>query len=57
MKSFRFFGLASIVLLSFLGLTSGTVAAQSIKVQGIIRSRSGPDMILKTSQDRTWSSC
>jgi len=51
MKSLRFFGLASIVLLSFLGLTSGTVAAQSTKVQGIIRSRSGPDMILKTSQD------
>jgi OmpA-OmpF porin, OOP family len=51
MKHIRLFGLASFLLLSFLGITSGTAAAQSTKVQGIIKSRSGPDMILKTSQD------
>jgi outer membrane protein OmpA-like peptidoglycan-associated protein len=43
--------MTGIVLLSFLGLTSGTAAAQSTKMQGIIKSRSGPDMILKTSDD------
>ena len=51
MKRIRLFGLVSFLLLSFLGITAGTAAAQSTKVQGIIRSRSGPDMILKTSQD------
>jgi len=51
MKQIRLFGLASIMLLSFLGFTSGTAAAQSTKVQGIIKSRSGEDMILKTTED------
>jgi len=49
MKQIRLFGLASILLLSF--LASGIAAAQSTKVQGIIKSRSGEDMILKTSND------
>lgn len=51
MKHIRLFGLASFLLLSFLGFTPGTAAAQSTKVQGIIKSRSGPDIILKTSDD------
>ena len=51
MKHSRLFGLAGFILLSFLGIASGTAAAQSTKVQGIIKSRSGPDMILKTTQD------
>jgi outer membrane protein OmpA-like peptidoglycan-associated protein len=51
MKHMRLFGLANVLLLSFLGFTSGTVAAQSTKVEGIIKSRSGPDIILKTSND------
>jgi outer membrane protein OmpA-like peptidoglycan-associated protein len=51
MKHVRLSGLASVLLLSCLGFTSGTAAAQSTKVQGIIKSRSGPDMILKTSDD------
>jgi outer membrane protein OmpA-like peptidoglycan-associated protein len=51
MKRIRLFGLASFLLLSFLGFTPGTAAAQSTKVQGIIKSRSGPDIILKTTED------
>jgi outer membrane protein OmpA-like peptidoglycan-associated protein len=43
--------MANIVTLLFLGIASGTAAAQSTKVQGIIKSRSGPDIILNTSQD------
>jgi OmpA-OmpF porin, OOP family len=43
--------MAGVALLSFLSLTSGTAAAQSTKVQGIIKSRSGPDIILNASQD------
>jgi OOP family OmpA-OmpF porin len=43
--------MANIVTLLFLGIASGTAAAQSTKVQGIIKSRSGPDIILSTSQD------
>ena len=41
--------MAGIALL-FLGLTSIMAAAQS-KVEGVIKSRSGPDMILKTTND------
>ena len=51
MKALRLVGVAGVVLLSFLSLPSGTAAAQSTKVQGIIKSRSGPDIILNTSQD------
>src|ERR1700747_385464 len=51
MKHIHSFGLASILLLSFLGITSGTAAAQSTKVQGIIKSRSGENIILKTTED------
>jgi OmpA-OmpF porin, OOP family len=51
MKAFRLVGIAGVVLLSFLSLTSRTAAAESTKVQGIIKSRSGPDIILNTSQD------
>ena len=51
MKHIRLLGLASFLLFSLLGVTSGTAEAQSTKVQGIIKSRSGPDMILQTSQD------
>jgi outer membrane protein OmpA-like peptidoglycan-associated protein len=51
MKHIRLFGLASIVILSFLNVASGIAAAQSTKVQGIIKSRSGEDIILKTTED------
>jgi OOP family OmpA-OmpF porin len=51
MKAIRLLGMANIVTLLFLGITLGTAAAQSTKVQGIIKSRSGPDIILSTSQD------
>jgi outer membrane protein OmpA-like peptidoglycan-associated protein len=51
MKRIRLFGFASFLLLSFLGIASGTAAAQSTKVQGIIKSRSGEDIILKTPED------
>jgi hypothetical protein len=51
MKAVRLVGVASIGLLSFRGLVSRTAVAQTTKVEGIIKSRSGPDMILKTSQD------
>ena len=51
MKAFRLVGIAGVVLLSFLSLTPRTAAAESTKVQGIIKSRSGPDIILNTSQD------
>ena len=51
MKIIRSFGVAIIALLSLLGPASGTIAAQSTKVEGVIKSRSGPDMILKTSND------
>jgi OOP family OmpA-OmpF porin len=51
MTAIRLLGMANIVTLLFLGIASGTAAAQSTKVQGIIKSRSGPDIILSTSQD------
>jgi OmpA-OmpF porin, OOP family len=51
MKAIRLLGLANIVTLLFLGIASGTAAADSTKVQGIIKSRSGSDIILSTSQD------
>src|SRR6201997_1810798 len=51
MKATRLLGVTNIVLVLLLGLASGTAAAQSTKVEGIIKSRSGPDMILKTSND------
>jgi hypothetical protein len=51
MKHVRLFGLVSFLLLSFLGITGGTAAAQSIKVQGLIKSRSGEDIILNTAED------
>jgi len=52
MKTLRtVLAMVTILLLSFLGLASGTAAAQSTKVQGIIKSRSGPDIILKTTND------
>ena len=51
MRAIRLLGTANIVTLLFLGSAFGTAAAQSTKVQGIIKSRSGPDIILTTSQD------
>ena len=51
MRAIRLLGIANIVTLLFLGIAFGTAAAQSTKVQGIIKSRSGPDIILNTSQD------
>ena len=51
MKAIRLLGMANVVTLLFLDIASGTAAAQSTKVQGIIKSRSGPDIILSTSQD------
>ena len=51
MKAIRLLGMANIATLLFLGIASGTAAAESTKVQGIIKSRSGPDIILSTSQD------
>jgi outer membrane protein OmpA-like peptidoglycan-associated protein len=43
--------LVSFLLLSFLGTIPGTAGAQSTKVQGLIKSRSGEEIILSTSQD------
>jgi len=51
MKAIRFVGMAAVVMLSIMSVTSGTAVAQSSNVQGVIKSRSGPDMILNTSQD------
>ena len=51
MKAIRSLWITVIVILSSVGLTSSTATAQSTKVDGIIKSRSGPDMILKTNQD------
>src|SRR6201997_4944156 len=51
MKTIRSLWIAVIALLSFWGLTFATATAQSTKVEGVIKSRSGPDMILGTSQD------
>ena len=51
MKRVGLFGLASFLLLLFLGFIPGTAAAESTKVQGIIKSRSGEDIILKTTSD------
>jgi outer membrane protein OmpA-like peptidoglycan-associated protein len=51
MRAIRLLGTANIVTLLFLSSAFGTAAAQSTKVQGIIKSRSGPDIILTTSQD------
>jgi len=51
MKQIRSFGIVTVVLLSFLTAASATAAAQSTKVDGIIKSRSGENIILKTSQD------
>lgn len=51
LKAIRLAGIASIAFLSLLGLVSRTAAAQSTKVEGMIKSRSGPDMILSTKQD------
>jgi OmpA-OmpF porin, OOP family len=51
MKAIRSLWITVIVILSSVGLTSSTATAQSTKVDGIIKSRSGPDVILKTSQD------
>ncbi len=51
MKHIRLLGLAGFLLLSFLDFTLGTAAAQSTKVQGLIKSRSGENIILKTTED------
>jgi outer membrane protein OmpA-like peptidoglycan-associated protein len=51
MRAIRLLGMANIATLLFLGIAFGTAEAQSTKVQGIIKSRSGPDIILNTSQD------
>ncbi len=51
MRATRLLAMANIVTLLFLGIASGTATAQSTKVQGIIKSRSGPNIILNTSQD------
>ena len=51
MKRVRLFGWTSFLLLLLLGITPGTAAAQSTKVQGLIKSRSGEDIILNTTQD------
>ena len=37
MKAIRLLGMVNILTLLFLGLTSGTAAAQSTKVQGLIK--------------------
>ena len=50
MRAIRLVTMVNIVTLLFLG-NAGTAMAQSTKVQGIIKSRSGPDIILNTSQD------
>jgi OmpA-OmpF porin, OOP family len=50
MKHRRLLSMAGVLLMSFLGLTCATASAQT-KVEGVIKSRSGPDIILKTSQD------
>ena len=51
MKAIRLLGVTNIVLVLLLGLASGTAAAQSTKIQGVIKSRSGPNVILSTSND------
>ena len=51
MKAIRLLAMTNIVTLLLLGIASGTAAAQSTKVKGIIKSRSGPDIILSTTQD------
>jgi hypothetical protein len=51
MKAIRSLWIAVIVTVSFVSLTSSTAAAQSTKAEGIIKSRSGPNIILKTSND------
>ena len=51
MKAIRLAGIAGIAILPLLGLVSVMAVAQTTKVEGFIKSRSGPDMILKTSQD------
>src|ERR1700759_1275927 len=51
MKAICLLGMANIVTLLFLGIASGTAAADSTKVQGIIKSRCGPDIILNTTED------
>jgi len=50
MKQIRSVGIVSSTLVLVFGLTCAIGAAQT-KVQGIIKSRSGPDMILKTTDD------
>ncbi|MBV8630021.1 MAG: OmpA family protein [Silvibacterium sp.] len=50
MKQIRSISIVSSTLVLVFGLTCAIAAAQS-KVEGVIKSRSGPDMILKTSQD------
>jgi hypothetical protein len=51
MKAIRLLGVTNSVLVLLLGLASGTAAAQSTKIQGVIKSRSGPNVILSTSKD------
>ena len=51
MKAIRLARTIGIGLLSVLSLASIAAVAQTAKVEGFIKSRSGPYMILKTSQD------
>jgi outer membrane protein OmpA-like peptidoglycan-associated protein len=51
MKAIRLAGIAGIAILPLLGLVSVMAVAQTNKVEGFIKSRSGPDMVRKTSQD------
>jgi OmpA-OmpF porin, OOP family len=51
MKANRLIGMSAVVMLSLMGFTPARAAAQSAKVQGVIKSRSGPDMILQTQSD------
>ncbi len=51
MTEYKLSRLANVAVLSIIGLTlfSTTVAAQSVKVEGLIQARNGDTMILKTS--------
>ncbi len=59
MNGFKLSRITRVAALLFivLGLLSMTVAAQSVKVEGLIKARNGDTMILQTSDSPTWSSC
>jgi outer membrane protein OmpA-like peptidoglycan-associated protein len=51
MTEYKLYRIANVAVLSIIGLTlfSATIAAQSVKVEGLIQARNGDKMILKTS--------